>query len=135
MPQQAPRKARNQPISRDNPVSVRTRRASCGETRMRSSEQQGDNTHSVSEPIVYPQLPRTQLTIPEVVPESPSRSFLMEPPPIYPSSVGGRPSSRGRSTRSRLVSSRPEDNSIRGPLGDRDGYRRFNMEGIAEVGL
>ena len=135
MPQQAPRRARNQPLSRDGPVSVRTRRASGGETRMKLPEQQVESIHSVSEPTVYPQLPCTQLTIPEVVPESPSRSFPMEPPPIFPSSIGGQTSFSGRSSRSRLISSHPEDNSTRGHLGDRDGYRRFNMEGIAEVGI
>lgn len=134
IPQQAPRRARNRPLSRDGPVSVRTRQAPGGEARTRLPEHQGDDNLLVSGPSAYPQLPHTQLTIHEVVPENPSRSFPMEPPPpIFPSSFGGRPSSSGRSARSRLVSSRLEDSSNREPLGDREGYRRFNMEGIAEV--
>lgn len=133
MPHQGPRRARNRPLSRDGPVSVRTRRAPGGETRMRLPEQQGDNILSVSDSPLYPQLPHTQLTIREVIPESPSLSFPMEQAPIFPSSFGSRQSSNGRSTRSRLVSSHSEDISTHGPLGDRDGYRRFNMEGIAEV--
>lgn len=136
MPQQAPTRARNRPLSRDGPVSVRTRRASGGEARIRLPERQGDDNLLVSESIACPQLPHTQLTIHEVVPQNPSRSFPMEPPPpILPSSFGGRPSSSGRSARSRLVSSHLEDSGNHGPLGNREGYRRFNMEGIAEVGL
>lgn len=133
MPQQSPRRSRNRPLSRDGPVSVRTRRASGGETKMRLPEQQDENIISVSEPTLYPQLPSTQLTIREVVPENTLRSFHMEPHAIFPSSFGGRQTSSGRSSRGRLVSSHPEESSTHGPLGDRDGYPRFNMEGIAEV--
>ncbi|ONK69573.1 uncharacterized protein A4U43_C05F24390 [Asparagus officinalis] len=125
MPQQNSRRARNRGLSRDGPVSVRTRRASGG--------QQRENVISVSEPPVYPQLPHTQITINEVVPESSSRSFPVEPHPIFRSSFGGRPSSSWQSSRSRLVNPRPEDTSIHATLGDRDGYRGFNMDGIAEV--
>ncbi|KAJ6808108.1 E3 ubiquitin-protein ligase MBR2-like [Iris pallida] len=133
MPQQAIRRAKIRPTSRDAPVSVRTRRAPVGESRKKLPEQQNNNSVSISEPIIYPQRSRSQLSILEPVPESSSRSCPMEAPPVGHNSFDGRPSSSGRSARGRPMSSHPANSSRHGPLGDRDGYRRFNMDGIAEV--
>lgn len=131
MPQQAPRRARNQPLSRDGPVSVRTRGASSWGTRTGLPERQADDNLWVTEPPRYP-----QWIIDDIVSENPPRSFPMEPPPpIFPNYFGGRPSSSRRSAQSRWVSSPLEDSSNRELLGDTDGYRSFNAEGIAEVGF
>ncbi|KAJ6828824.1 E3 ubiquitin-protein ligase MBR2-like [Iris pallida] len=132
MPQQSIRRAKIQPTSRDAPVSVRTRRAPVRESRKRLPEQQNDNSVSISEPIIYLQQPQSQLSILEPVSGSSSRSCPTEAPPVDHNSLGGQPSSIARSARSRPLSSYPANNSRHGPLRDRDGYRRFNMDGIAE---
>ncbi|KAJ6819005.1 E3 ubiquitin-protein ligase MBR2-like [Iris pallida] len=134
MQQQGFRRAKSRPTGRDGPVSVRTRRAPVGDSRGRLPQQPNEDSVSISEPIVYPQLPHSQVSTLEPVPESSSRSFPVEARPIFHNSFGGRPSSSDRSAaRSRLLSSHPADSSRHGVSRERDEYRRFNMEGIAEV--
>ncbi|XP_010927068.1 uncharacterized protein [Elaeis guineensis] len=134
MPQQTFIRAGNRPTSRDGAVSVRTRRASTGDARTRLSEQGVGNILPVHEPIMIPHLQQNRVSIPETVPESSSHSFSMELPNVLLNS-SEHPGSRSRAARSRMVS-RPEGGSthnFHSSSGDRDGYRQFNMDRIAEV--
>ncbi|KAG1331905.1 putative E3 ubiquitin-protein ligase RLIM-like [Cocos nucifera] len=134
MPQQTFIRTGNRPTSRDGAASVRTRRASTVDARTRVSEQGVGDILPVHEPIMIPHLQQNRVSIPETVPESSSRSFSMELPNVVLNS-SEHPGSRSRVARSRMVS-RPEGGSTHNShssSGDRDGYRQFNMDRIAEV--
>ncbi|KAG0482454.1 hypothetical protein HPP92_010538 [Vanilla planifolia] len=106
---------------RDFPVSVRTRRGSSTEnTRVRLSEQEEEHIFQLPDAVLHRQLPRAVLSIHEAVQESSQRSFSDELPSVP---VVGRPDSDNQTLQNRL-NSRSED---------RDDFRRFNIEGIAQV--
>ncbi|RRT81235.1 hypothetical protein B296_00019822 [Ensete ventricosum] len=122
-------RTRNQPTIRDGSVSVRTHRGSTEENQMRLSVQGDDSTLLLHEPIMTPEYQWAQFSSPDTPPENESRSS----PALY--NLYGRPGSGNRASQSTLLS-QPEDNSTRmfyGSLRDRDVYRRFNMDGFAEV--
>ncbi|KAH7674766.1 Zinc finger RING/FYVE/PHD-type protein [Dioscorea alata] len=107
----------NKPFSRG--LSVRTQRGPVRDTRMRLSER-GDNSTPHLGPLVIPQ---PHVYIQEDVPESPSRSFLLEsPPPLSHDSFSSQGSS-SRSIRNRLLATH----------SDNRGGHHFNMETTAEV--
>ncbi|XP_026663705.2 uncharacterized protein LOC103715640 isoform X2 [Phoenix dactylifera] len=133
-PQQNFIRTGNRPSSRDSGVSVRTHRASTGDARRRLSEQGVSDILPVHEPIMIPHLQQNRVSIQETVPESSSRSFSVELPNVLVSS-SEHPGSGSRANRNRMVS-RPEGSGTHissSTLGDRDGYRHFNMDRIAEV--
>eukprot|EP00262_Sarcandra_glabra_P012548 TRINITY_DN325_c1_g2_i2.p1 TRINITY_DN325_c1_g2~~TRINITY_DN325_c1_g2_i2.p1 ORF type:complete len:545 (+),score=85.56 TRINITY_DN325_c1_g2_i2:298-1932(+) len=119
--QQTSRRARSWAANRDGVASVRTRRE-IGETvRPGLPEQVNDNVLLLPETVVDPPLPQTEFSISEV--------------PTVGQNSNGRPPNSSGTFRNRAVA-RLEDSTTR-PFHrhsvDRDGYRRFNMEGIAEV--
>jgi hypothetical protein len=121
-------------IIRDSADSARTRQPSTQRARMRM---QDGTEHGVF--ALRDTAPRVRqsdwgrFSLDEVPPQRSTRPFPMElPHAIYSSS---RQSSSNRTTRSRS-SSRPDDSSpqmFHSLLGERDIYRRINMDGIAEV--
>lgn len=124
--QQATRRLRsNKPVIRERPgpglgpTSVRTRSNQVGASRIRLSGRQDDDVVRVD---------NTQLMIPEVFPENSSVSLPVDSDVSITSSTSG-----GQGFLSRLVNNRSEGSSSHGAIGDRDGYRRLNVEGIAEV--
>ncbi|URE46935.1 zinc finger, C3HC4 type, domain containing protein [Musa troglodytarum] len=122
-------RTRNQPTIRDGSVSVRTHRGSTEENQMRLSVQGDDSTLLLHEPIMTPEYQWAQFSSPDTLSENASRSS----PALY--NLYGRPGTGNRASQSTLLS-QPEDNSTRmfyGSLRDRDVYRRFNMDGFAEV--
>ncbi|XP_058068034.1 uncharacterized protein LOC131217207 [Magnolia sinica] len=133
--QPASRRARNWSPGSSSVASVRTHRTISGDTRSRLSEAVIANGLPIPEPIVIPQLlPQTEFSNSESAPGSSSRSIPTEPPSICEISYG-QPSSSSGTLRVRPII-RSEDSNTR-PFHslsvDRDGFRRFHMEGIAEV--
>ncbi|XP_077238370.1 uncharacterized protein LOC143879727 isoform X2 [Tasmannia lanceolata] len=132
--QQVSRRPRNCSTSSGSVASVRTRRTVGVDARTRPAEQINDNSLPLPEPIMVAQLPQTEFSIGESAPSSSSRSFPSEFSSIRHSSYG-RPGSSNETVHSRPIA-HPEDSNTR-PFRslsvDRDGFRRFNMEGIAEV--
>ncbi|KAL5974039.1 hypothetical protein ACLOJK_030701 [Asimina triloba] len=135
MPQPASRRTRNWSAGSNGVASVRTRRTVNGESRLRLSEAVSDNGLLLPEPIVVPQLlPQTEFVNSESVPGCSSQSIPTEFPPVCQTSYGQSSSSNGTLRIRPIVS--PEDSSGR-PFHSfsvqRDSFRRFHMEGIAEV--
>lgn len=125
VPQEASRQTRSQ-TGKDIAVSVRTRRGSSSiqNRRLRLSEPEYESTIQLADPLFLPQPSHAPLSAPEDVQESSQRSFSSELPSVFrDSSFTGRPGSGSRSFQNRLLSGSE----------DRDDYRRFNMEGIAEI--
>ncbi|KAF7110579.1 hypothetical protein CFC21_110666 [Triticum aestivum] len=115
-------------IIRDSADSVRTRRPSTQQARMRMPDETEQGVFALRETFSGARQPDwARFSMNEVPPQRSTRPFPMElPHAIYSSSRQG---SSNRASRSR-GSSRPEDSS---PQMFRDVYRRMNMDGIAEV--
>ncbi|VAI91284.1 unnamed protein product [Triticum turgidum subsp. durum] len=115
-------------IIRDSADSVRTRRPSTQQARMRMPDETEQGVFALRETVSGARQPDwARFSMNEVPPQRSTRPFPMElPHAIYSSSRQG---SSNRTSRSR-GSSRPEDSS---PQMFRDVYRRMNMDGIAEV--
>ncbi|KAG1364464.1 E3 ubiquitin-protein ligase RLIM-like [Cocos nucifera] len=125
---------RNRPTSGNTAVSVRTHQTSTGDARTTLSEQGVGNILPVHEPVVIAPPQQNQVSISEADPESSSRSSSTELPNVSLNS-SEHPGSSSRTAQDRMVS-HPEDRStniLQGSSGDRDGYRRFNMDRIDEV--
>lgn len=118
----------NNRIIRDSADSVRTRRPTTQQARMRMPDQTEQGVFALRETVSGARQPDwARFSLDEVPPQRSTRPFPMElPHAIYSSSRQG---SSNRTSRSR-ASSRPEDSS---PQMFRDVYRRMNMDGIAEV--
>ncbi|KAM3193133.1 hypothetical protein ACQJBY_069983 [Aegilops geniculata] len=115
-------------IIRDSADSVRTRRPSTQQARMRMPDETEQGVFALRETVSGARQPDwARFSMNEVPPQRSTRPFPMElPHAIYSSSRQG---SSNRTSRSR-GSSHPEDSS---PQMFRDVYRRMNMDGIAEV--
>uniref|UniRef100_A0ACD5UH03 Uncharacterized protein n=1 Tax=Avena sativa TaxID=4498 RepID=A0ACD5UH03_AVESA len=119
---------------RDSPDSVRTRRPSTQHARMRIPNETEHGVFALRETVPRAHQPDwARFSLDEAPPQRSTRPFPMElPHAIYSSS---RQDSSNRTMRSR-TSSRPEASSpqmFNSLLGERDIYRRMNMDGIAEV--
>jgi hypothetical protein len=121
-------------IIRDSADSVRTTRPFTQHARVRMPDERGDSMFALRETITRVRQPDwANFSLDEPPSQRSTRPFSVElPHAIYSSSRQGSSNrtSRGRS------SSRPEESPpqmFHGLLGERDGYRRINMEGIAEV--
>ncbi|XP_026404070.1 E3 ubiquitin-protein ligase MBR2-like [Papaver somniferum] len=128
-------RTRNWAPSRDGVTSVRTRRTINGETRSRLSETGVENNSSQSDPlVVISELSPAELT----VGQSSQPSSLHQSSSVHPMahrSSFDRPGSSNGNVRIR-PSIHSEDDGLRmfsGLSVDRDGLRRFNIDGIAEV--
>ncbi|XP_072953272.1 uncharacterized protein [Typha angustifolia] len=134
--QQAGRRSRNLTNNRDGAISVRARRPSNRGSSVRVSDQRDDSSfplHEIHETVTTgPELQQTQFSLQEALPESISRSYSIELPQAFRSS---RRAGSSSTARSRAISRLDESSTqmFHGTLGDRDGYRRLNMEDIAEV--
>lgn len=122
------RRTRNGPPSRDNgPASVRTRR-SLGYTRARTANQGSGNNVSPNEPhVVIPQMSQPNMQI-----DSPSSSHQLSMESSSRSRSYGLPGSNSESFRGIRPSSPAEVGNIRSSM-NRESFRRYNMDGIAEV--
>ncbi|XP_068648669.1 E3 ubiquitin-protein ligase MBR1-like [Aristolochia californica] len=132
--QQAIERARNRPLgSYNTPASVRTRRIIGGSTRMQSSEHMPNSSSSQPEAALISRSPETQNIIIESTASSSTGSFTSELPSSN-QSLHFRQLGLNNDSRSRPVV-HPEDNSwtVHGLSLNRDGFRRFNVDGIAEV--
>ncbi|XP_047086737.1 E3 ubiquitin-protein ligase MBR1-like [Lolium rigidum] len=121
-------------IIRDSADSARTRQPSTQRARMRMQDGTEHGVFALRDTIPRVRQPDWgRFSLDEAPPQRSARPFPMElPHAIYSSS---RQSSSNRTTRSRS-SSRPDDSSpqmFHSLLGERDIYRRINMDGIAEV--
>lgn len=128
------RRMRNWSSGSSSVASVRTRRTINGDTGMMLSKSDSDNMVSVPERVMIPRLPQAELSINESATGGLSRSFPTELPSVCQNSFR-RPGSCSGTVRSRPIA-RPDDNSTQSLHSfsfDQDGFRRFNMEGIAEV--
>ncbi|XP_072995213.1 uncharacterized protein [Typha latifolia] len=132
--QHSARRIRNNSTCTDSAVSVRTRRAFSGESRIRLSEERDDGNFSLHDPIGrVPRLRQTRYSVQEAVPESLSRSFLTEPQQSF--HLAGYPGSSSPATQSRSTP-HPEESSsqiFNDTFRARDGYRHINMEAIEQV--
>ncbi|XXG51582.1 hypothetical protein AAC387_Pa03g0114 [Persea americana] len=128
------RRVRNWSAGSSSVASVRTRRTINGDTSMMLSRTDSDNMVSMPEHMMIPRLPHEEFSINESAASGLSRSFTTELPSVRQNSFR-RPGSSSETVRSRPTA-HSEDNSAQ-PFHsfstDRDGFRRFNMEGIAEV--
>ncbi|OVA00915.1 zinc finger protein [Macleaya cordata] len=133
--QQSSRRTRNWPPSRDGVTSVRTRRTNNGETRSRLSENgDGNNLSESDPPVVISELSYTESSVGQSSQPSSSQQSPLVLPAAHRNSYE-RPGSSNGSARIRPMS-HSEDDGLRlfnGLSIDRDGFRRFNMDGIAEV--
>ncbi|PKU69598.1 E3 ubiquitin-protein ligase MBR2 isoform X1 [Dendrobium catenatum] len=113
VPQEASRQTRNH-TGRDIAVSVRTRHHSSGiqNRRIRLSEPEYESTIQLADPLLFPQPSHAPISAPEDVQESSQNS-----------SFTGRSDTGSRSSQTSLLSGSE----------DSDDYRRFNIEGIAEI--
>lgn len=121
-------------IIRDSADSVRTRQPSTQRARMRMQDETEQGVFALRETVPRVRQPDwSRFSLDEAPSQRSARPFPMElPHAIYSSSRQG---SSNRTTRSRS-SSRPDGSSpqmFRSLLGERDIYRRMNMDGIAEV--
>ncbi|XP_038696418.1 E3 ubiquitin-protein ligase MBR2-like isoform X1 [Tripterygium wilfordii] len=125
------RQARNFPANRDNGIpSVRNRRSFNGYTRTRVASQENRNCSSQNEfPLVPQQMPQSDITIDFNDPSS-SHQFSLETFSSLSSSYGrlGNSSEYMRGIR---PASPAEGGSSRS-LINRESFRRYNMDGIAE---
>ncbi|KAI3932630.1 hypothetical protein MKW98_012601 [Papaver atlanticum] len=128
-------RTRNWAPSRDGVTSVRTRRTINGVTRSRLAENSEENNPSQSDPLdVISELSPAGLT----VGQSSQPSSLHQSSSVHPMahrSSFDRPGSSNGNVRIR-PSIHSEDDGLRmfsGLSVERDGLRRFNMDGIAEV--
>lgn len=126
------RRARNTPPNRDNGVaSVRTRRSVNGHTRARLSNQGSENSLSRNESsAVMPQHSQPEIPIDINSPGS-TRRLSAEAPLVRPNSYS-RPGSSGETLRN-ILPSGPAEVGFTRSFMNRDGLRRYNMDGIAEV--
>ncbi|CAM0909637.1 unnamed protein product [Alopecurus aequalis] len=121
-------------VVRDSADSGRTRRPSTQHARMRRPDETEHDVFSLHETVTRVRQPGwARFSLDEAPPQRSARPFPMElPHAIYSSSRQG---SSNHTTRSRSTSG-PEDSSpqmFHSLLGERDIYRRVNMDGIAEV--
>ncbi|XP_042481712.1 E3 ubiquitin-protein ligase MBR1-like [Macadamia integrifolia] len=127
--QQPARRTRNCLPNRDGVTSVRTRRTITGEARARSSE------HGTGNDLTLPEspIPRAENLVNELTPTS-SLQFPAELPSIFDHS-NGQPGSSSQNLRSRQMAHTEGGHArpFHGLSFDRDGFQRFNMDGIAEV--
>ncbi|EEF46787.1 E3 ubiquitin-protein ligase MBR2 [Ricinus communis] len=124
------RRTRNGTSSRDNgPASVRTPR-SFGYTRSRAANQGRGNNLPPNEPHVIPQMSQPIMPINSNSPSS-SHQFSLGSP-LSRSRAYGLPSSTNESLRGIRPSSPAEVGNIRSAV-NRESFRRYNMDGIAEV--
>ncbi|KAG9456328.1 hypothetical protein H6P81_000836 [Aristolochia fimbriata] len=131
--QQAIERARNRPLGGNSSLaSVRTRRIIGGTTRMQSSEHMFDC--SSSQPALISRSSETENVINESTASS-STDPIAQELPSSSHNLCFRQLGLNHDSRMRPVV-HPEDNSgwtLRGLSLDRDAFRRFNMDGIAEV--
>uniref|UniRef100_A0A0A9FWF0 RING-type E3 ubiquitin transferase n=1 Tax=Arundo donax TaxID=35708 RepID=A0A0A9FWF0_ARUDO len=116
----------------DSVDSVRTRRPSTQRVRERMPGEREDAVFALHETVTRVRHPeRGHFPMDDGSPQRSARPFYAElPHAIYSSNCQG--SIRAR----RRPSSRPEESPpqmFHGLFGERDGYRRINMDGIAEV--
>ncbi|CAL1385264.1 unnamed protein product [Linum trigynum] len=125
------RRARTVPPIRDNPVSsVRTRRSVTGFNYNRP--QGARNNLSLTEAhALVPQIPQHDMSIDLSSPTTSSHQFLMEPSLGHPSF--SRPGSSSASSRGIRPSSPTADISNMRSFLNRENFRRYNMDGVAEV--
>ncbi|CAI0438736.1 unnamed protein product [Linum tenue] len=123
------RRARTVPPIRDNPVSsVRTRRSVTGFNYNRP--QGARNNLSLTEAhALVPQIPQHDMSIDLSSPTTSSHQFLMEPLG-HPSF--SRPGSSSASSRGIRPSSPTADISNMRSFLNRENFRRYNMDGVAE---
>lgn len=122
------RRPRNWPPNRDSAVasSVRTRRSNNGYGRGRLSNQANGNSLILNEsPIVMPQVPQSDIPIDLNDPVSAETALTR-------SSSYSRTGSISESLRSIMPSS-PSEVSVNRTSVNQDSFRRYNMDGIAEV--
>ncbi|CAI0376433.1 unnamed protein product [Linum tenue] len=125
------RRARTVPPIRDNPVSsVRTRRSVTG---FNYNRPQGTrNSLALTEAhTLVPQVPQHDMSIDLSSPTTSSHQFFMEPSLGRPSY--SRPGSSSASSRGVRPSSPIAEISNMRSLLNRESFRRYNMDGIAEV--
>ncbi|KAI4337420.1 hypothetical protein L6164_015841 [Bauhinia variegata] len=123
------RRSRNIPAHRDNNiVSVRTRRSVSGHARGRLSSLGNESPVSSNDsPIMIPPLPHSgDLTTPGLSLHTSSDTPLSRP------SSFGRPSTSVEQLRG-VIPPSPAEYGITRSLINRDSFRRYNMDGIAEV--
>ncbi|KAL6844714.1 hypothetical protein ACP4OV_025373 [Aristida adscensionis] len=114
--------------------SVGTRRPSTQSARERLPGERGDGIFAWRDTVTRARRSeRDHFSTDDVSPQRLARPFYTElPHAIYSSNHQGSSSQTGR----RRSGSSPDDSPpqmFRGLFGERDGYRRMNMEGIAEV--
>ncbi|XP_022730917.1 probable E3 ubiquitin-protein ligase HIP1 isoform X3 [Durio zibethinus] len=122
------RQTRNWPPNRDSGVasSVRTRRSNSSYGRGRLSNQANGNSLTLNEcPEVIPQVPQSDIPIDLNGPVSTETASML-------SSSYGRPGSISESLLSIMPSS-PSEVGINRSAVNRGSFRRYNMDGIAEV--
>ncbi|XP_068653604.1 E3 ubiquitin-protein ligase MBR2-like [Aristolochia californica] len=133
--QQAIERARNRPSGGNSTLaSVRTRRIIGGTTRVQSSEHMAHGNSSLPESALISHSSETENIINESTASSSTGSFTSELPSNN-QSLRFQQLGLSNASRTRPVV-HPEDNSswtLRGLSIDRDSFRRFNMDGIAEV--
>lgn len=121
------RRARNQPSNSDrNAVSVRTRRATSRESRMRS-EPQDEGLHSLSEPVLDPHIPMTQISFGNTANARAVQASLAEPTPQVHGTLSSTP--RHVYSDDRVIGS----TDSHGSMNDSHGYQHFAMAEITEV--
>ncbi|KAF3447647.1 hypothetical protein FNV43_RR12834 [Rhamnella rubrinervis] len=126
------RRARYTPSNRDNGVaSVRTRRSINGHTRARLSNQGSGNSSSRNDSsAVTPQHSQPEISMDMNSPGS-AQQLSAEAPLVRPNSYS-RPGSSGENLRS-ILPPGPAEVGLTRSFMNRDGLRRHNMDGIAEV--
>lgn len=119
----------------DSTDSVRTRRPSILRARERMPGEREDGVFALRETVTRVRRPeRGHFPTDDISPQRLARPFYGElPHEIYSSNHQGS-SSRTARRRSSHPEERPQQMFL-GLLGERDGNRHINMEGIAEVGL
>ncbi|KAG6508254.1 hypothetical protein ZIOFF_033628 [Zingiber officinale] len=123
--------ARNIPTARDDSFPVRIRRGYSEESQMRLPVHGDESAFPLRESFVYPRYTWSQFSVPEVQPESSSRSSHALHSPYR------RPDLSNQASQIRFMP-HLEDNTggmlvSSLSLGDRDDYRRLGMGAVAEV--
>uniref|UniRef100_A0A1D1Z1W7 RING-type E3 ubiquitin transferase n=1 Tax=Anthurium amnicola TaxID=1678845 RepID=A0A1D1Z1W7_9ARAE len=134
LPQPASRRTRNQLSSRDDVLSVRTRRPANKDNRTRFSERVDDSSYFLPEPLAMPPPSQAQISPSEAASTSLSQSFPAYIAPICHSSSGQADPSNGI-TRSRQIANSEDGNNRHDRWVDGDGYRHLNIERIEELSL